>query len=244
MAYYDEQAIPAGDYAEIPAAQATSDARLAFIRRTYLHLLGAVLAFVVLETVLLTLTPLPGMMLGMLMGSGAIGWLVVLAAFMGVSWLAESWANSSASKGMQYAGLGLFVVAEAIIFVPLLAIALVVAPSAIPMAAVATVVLFGGMTASVFLTKHDFSWLGPALTIGVLAALAFIVVGIFTGFSDGLWMFFTCAMIFLACGYILYYTSNIIHHYNTNQHVAASLALFAAVALLFWYLVQLFMSRE
>jgi FtsH-binding integral membrane protein len=55
---------------------------------------------------------------------------------------------------------------------------------------------------------------------------------------------FIYAMIALACGYILYHTSNVLHHYRIGQHVAAALALFAAVALLFWYIVQLFMSRR
>ena len=50
------------------------------------------------------------------------------------------------------------------------------------------------------------------------------------------------AMIVLACGYILYDTSNILLHYRVGQHVAASLALFASVALLFWYVLQLVMS--
>jgi len=53
------------------------------------------------------------------------------------------------------------------------------------------------------------------------------------------------AMIALACGYILFHTSNVMHHYRIGQHVAAALALFAAVALLFWYIVLLFMrSRD
>ena len=50
------------------------------------------------------------------------------------------------------------------------------------------------------------------------------------------------AMIGFACGYILYDTSNILHHYRTDQHVAASLALFASVALLFWYVLRLLMA--
>ena len=49
-------------------------------------------------------------------------------------------------------------------------------------------------------------------------------------------------MVVFACGYILYYTSNILHHYRTDQYVAAALALFASVALLFWYVLQIFMS--
>jgi FtsH-binding integral membrane protein len=34
------------------------------------------------------------------------------------------------------------------------------------------------------------------------------------------------------------------HEYRVGQHVAASLALFASVALLFWYILQLLMSSR
>jgi FtsH-binding integral membrane protein len=63
-------------------------------------------------------------------------------------------------------------------------------------------------------------------------------------FSFSLGPIFTYAMIALACGYVLYHTSNVLHHYRLGQHVAAALALFASVALLFWYILQLFMSRR
>lgn len=231
-----------GRAAELAAA-APSDERLAFIRRTYLHLTAAVLAFVAIEAILLLATPLPAMML-QFMQSGRFAWLLVLGAFMGVSWIANTWAMSGGSQGKQYAGLSLYVIAEAVIFLPLMAIAMAINPAAIAYAGGTTVVLFVGLTASVFLTRHDFSWMGPMLGIAGLAAMIFIVIGLFTGFSDAIWLAFVCGMVFFACGYILYHTSNVIHHYRTDQHVAAALALFAAVALLFWYLVQLFLSRR
>jgi FtsH-binding integral membrane protein len=62
--------------------------------------------------------------------------------------------------------------------------------------------------------------------------------------SDMIWFWVCAAMVVLACGYIMYDTSNVIHHYRTNQHVAAALALFASVALLFWYVLQLLMSLQ
>ena len=77
---------------------------------------------------------------------------------------------------------------------------------------------------------------------GGFAAMGFIVVATLFGFALG--PIFTYAMIALACGYILYDTSNVMLHYRIGQHVAAALALFAAVALLFWYILQLFMSRR
>ncbi len=38
-------------------------------------------------------------------------------------------------------------------------------------------------------------------------------------------------MVVFASGYILYDTSNVLHHYRTEQYVAASLALFASVGI-------------
>src|SRR5205807_9319950 len=48
----------------------------------------------------------------------------------------------------------------------------------------------------------------------------------------------------LASGYVIYQTSNVIHQYRTDQHVAAALGLFAAVALLFWYILQILLRSE
>jgi FtsH-binding integral membrane protein len=139
-------------------------------------------------------------------------------------------------------GLLLYVVAEAVIFVPLLYIARLVDPAIITSAAMATVALFGVLTAVVLITRTDFSFLRTVLVFGGFAALGLIVVSILFRFALG--PIFTYAMIALACGYILYHTSNVLHHYRIGQHVAASLALFAAVALLFWYILQLFLSRR
>jgi FtsH-binding integral membrane protein len=222
------------------AARAAADERSGFIAKTYGHLAGAIGAFVILEAVLLQL---PGVeeFVGWI-ATTQYGWLVVLGLFMVVSYVAESWARSATSPGMQYMGLGLYVVAEAVIFVPLLYIAAKIDPAIIPSAGLATLGLFGALTAVVFVTRKDFSFLRTVLIFGGLAAMGLIVVAIVAGFRLG--PIFTYAMIALACGYILYHTSNVLHHYRIGQHVAASLALFASVALLFWYIIQLFLSRE
>jgi FtsH-binding integral membrane protein len=222
------------------AAQAEANARADFISKTYAHLAGAIAAFVLLETVLLSL---PGVesLTGLMIGT-RYSWLVVLGLFMAVSWIANSWAMSAVSPTRQYMGLGLYVIAQAVIFLPLLLLARMFAPEAIPAAGISTLVLFGLMTAVVFVTRTDFSFLRSILLFGGLAALGLIVAGIVFGFALG--QIFTVAMIALACGYILYDTSNVLHHYRIGQHVAASLALFASVALLFWYLLRLFMASR
>ncbi len=159
-----------------------------------------------------------------------------------VSMVASNWAVSAVSPGTQYAGLGLYVLAESIIFAPMLFIANRIDPSVIPSAAWTTLALFGGLTAAVFITRKDFSFLRTFLVFGGFAAMGFILIAILFQFQLG--AIFLYAMIALACGYILYDTSNVLHHYRIGQHVAAALALFASVALLFWYLVQLFLSRR
>ena len=217
------------------------DERTTFIRKTYLHLLGAILACVALDAFILTvfdeqLAPMVHWV------AGGWHWLVFLGAFMGVSYIADMWAHSNTSRQMQYLGLGLYVLAEAVILIPLLWMAEHYSNGgAIQSAGLVTAIVFGGLTVTVFATKADFSFLRWALVAGSFIALALIVVGIFTGFNLGLW--FSVAMVVLAAGMDLYNTSNVLHHYNTNQYVAASLALFASIALLFWYVLQIVMSQ-
>ncbi len=221
------------------AARAASSDRAAFIRRTYAHLAGAILAFIGLEALLLNvLTKEQQDTIFRLMGG--YGWLVVMLAFMGASWLAQTWAQSDSSPGMQYMGLGLYVVAEAVIFLPLLIIADRFMPQAIPTAGILTLGVFGGLTLAVFVTKKDYSPLRPILCVGSLIALGVIVAACLIGFNLGL--IFSFVMVALMSGYILYYTSQVMLHYRTDQHVAAALALFAAVATLFWYILRIVMA--
>lgn len=222
-----------------PVSNASVDARVTFIRRTYAHLMGAILAFIGIQVALFQ-TGMAAVIAETLLG---FSWLLVLALFMAVGWLADWWAHKDTSPALQYAGLGLYVVAEAIIMVPLLYIAATYSDaSVIPSAAVTTLLVFAGLTVSVFVTKKDFSFLRTGLMIAGFLAIGLIVAASLFGFSLGL--LFSVGMALLASGYVLYYTSNVLHHYNTNQHVAASLALFSAIALLFWYILRIFMSRD
>ena len=227
------------------AAAAESD-RTAFIRRTYAHLAGAVFAFMAIEVVIFNMVPAQRLLDLTQWMLGGYHWLIVLGGFMVVSMVADRWARSATSLAMQYAGLGAYVVAEAVIFVPILLIAQQLGraqgENIIATAGVMTAVVFGGLTVLVFATRADFSWLGRYLGLAALAALGFIVCSVLFDFNLG--NLFAGVMVAFAAAYILYYTSNILHHYRLDQHVAASLALFASVALLFWYILQLLMSRD
>jgi FtsH-binding integral membrane protein len=223
------------------AAYAEESERATFIRRTYSHLTGAVFALMAIEFVLFTVVPRETMDGLVRTLTNGYGWLIVLGAFMAVSWVARSWASSGASVAKQYAGLGLYVVAQAVILLPALYVAIAVMgqPKIPIMAAIITSVCFGGLTAFVFTTRVDLASWGTYLFVGGLLAMGIVVGGILFGFSLGL--FFSGAMVALSCGYILYDTSNVLHHYRTSEHVAASLALFASVALLFYYVLRIMM---
>ena len=225
------------------AADAMPEQRAQFIRKTYLLLAAAVLGFVIVEAFLFV-SGAAGAILTVISTGGQMGWLLVLAAFMGISYLANRWAVSDTSNATQYLGLAVYVIAEAVIFVPMIAIAMYASgdASVLGKAGIVTLGLFLGLTATVFLTRSDFSFLGPILAIGGFTALGFIVASALFGFSLG--SIFAFVMVAFAGSAILYNTSNVLHRFNTNQYVAASLTLFASIALLFWYILSIFSSRR
>jgi len=231
-------------YASPQSTVASSQAavRAEFIQKTYLHLAGAILAFVAVESLLLKMDWSVNLA-RTIIGSGGMGWLVVLGLFMVVSVVADRWAQSNTSRGMQYAGLGVFIVAEAFVFLPLLFIAANYSgPDVIQNAAIVTMLLFVGLTVFALITKSDFSFMRGFLVIGGFVAMGTIVASLIFGFQLG--TLFCGIMVLFAAGSILYTTSNIMHHYRPDQYVAASLALFSAVALMFWYILRIFMSRD
>jgi FtsH-binding integral membrane protein len=221
-----------------PVSDASVEVRARFITRTYNHLFGAIVAFTAIEFLLFK----SGLALPMAKAMLGTSWLLVLGGFMLVSWGATRVAHNSTSLSSQYLALGGYVVAQAILFVPLLVIAEIKAPGAIPSAGLVTMLGFAGLTVIAFTTRKDFSFLGALLRWGGICALLAIVGGVVFGFELGTW--FSVAMIAFAGGAILYDTSNVLHHYPEDRHVAASLQLFASVALMFWYVLRLFMSRR
>jgi FtsH-binding integral membrane protein len=228
------------DATAISASAAPADVRAAFIRRTYLHLAGAILACAAVDALLLRW---PGALA--LSGTMTRGynWLIVLALFFGASTLADRWARGSSTPGGQYLGLGLFVVAQAVVLLPILLVATRYStPDVLPTAGILTLGLFAGLTAVAFLSGTDFSFLRGALVIGGFLALGLIVVSILVGLNLGVW--FAVALVAYAGAAILYQTSGIIRDYRTDQHVAAALGLFAAVALLFWNILNIIQSRR
>lgn len=222
----------------IPVAELDTNSRGRFISRTYNHLFGAIVAFTLIEIALFKSGAADSMARAML----STNWLLILGGFVVVSWLARGVAHRAASKPAQYAALAGYVVAQAIIFVPLLYVADRYAPGAITSAAAITFVAFTALTLVVFFTRKDFSFLRGILMWGGIIAIALIIGGALFGFQLG--TYFSVAMVALAGASILYDTSNVLHHYPEDRYVGAALELFASVALMLWYVLRLLMSRR
>jgi len=223
---------------DVPVIELDDKSRGRFIARTYNHLFAAICAFTLIEIGLFQsgmAEPIAKAILGH-------SWMIVLIGFMALSWFARSVVHKTESKASQYAALAAYVVGWSIMFVPLLFIANKYAPGVIASAAIITFLAFTALTLVVFITRKDFSFLRGILMWGGILALVTIFGGAIFGFQLG--TFFSVAMVGLAGAAILYDTSNVLHHYPEDRYVAASLELFASVALMLWYVIQLLMSSR
>lgn len=229
----------------LPVSDVDTQTRADFIIKTYLHLFGAILLFTGIEIFIFK----SGLDKTITEALSGVSWLVVLGGFVVVSWLASRTAHMAQSMAMQYVALIGFVLAEAIIFVPLLYIANEASSAKfnspdniIGSAALVTLVGFCGLTFVAFGTRKDFSFLGGLLRwVGIVAIMS-IVGSVVFDFNLGTW--FCIAMIVFAGAAILYDTSNIIRHYPQDRYVGAALELFASVALMFWYVLRLFIASR
>ena len=226
-----------------PVAALSVESRASFIWRVYSHVALAILGFAAIESYLFS----SGIAYTLANYMLSVSWLLVLGAFMVVGWLATHVAHRVESRPMQYLALVGFVFAQAIIFVPLLVMAEVMSAqrggvNIIENAAGVTLLGTAGLVAVAHITRKDFSFLRGMLVWGGILALVAIVASVLFGFEMGTW--FSVAMIGFAGAAVLYDTSNILHHYPEDRHIAAALGLFASIALMFWYVLRLFMSRD
>ncbi len=210
-----------------------------FYRKTYLHVALSVLAFIGVETILLKTVPVE--LIAMMFGQ-KYTWLLIIGVFWLASILANKWSLSQ-SRSTQYLGLGFYILLEAVIFLPLIYIAVNSAGvNVIFQAAMLTISMFAGLSLVAFMSNKDFSFLRNIIVIGGFIAIGLIVAGAVFGFNLGLW--FSVGMVLLASASILYETSKLKNTYTTGQYVGAALQLFASIMLLFWYILRILMSRR
>jgi FtsH-binding integral membrane protein len=232
---------PETQYAHDPRVVAALPvaARARFLSRVYAHLFGALVGFTLIEIALFASGAAYAIAESML----GVSWLLVLGGFVVVSMLATRAAHTSTNRLAQYAALAAFVVGEALIFVPLLVIAeLRAGGGVIASAGFVSLAGFAGLTFVGLFSRKDFSFLRSLLMWGGVGALILIVAAVLFGFQLG--VIFSVAMVVLAGAAILYDTQKILHEYPEDRYVGASLQLFASVAMLFWYVLRIFMSAR
>ena len=226
-------------------ADAPASDRAAFFRRTY-GLVAASFAAFGLALFGLFVTGVARSFMMSISGLGSWGLLGVMVLFWIGTTVAQSLAFNRASRASQYAGLGLYVVLQAVIFVPLIYYTAAVTkgnPSEILVpACLATAALVAALTAVVFMTGLDFTFLRVAIIIGSICALGIVVVSLFAGWTLGTW--FSVAMIVLMATVILYQTNVIKDTLETDQHVAAAFILFSSFVTLLFYVIRLFAGRR
>jgi len=221
-------------YTEQKVINAHSKTRSSFIKKTYLHLSMAILIFMGFSSFLYYSGI--GLVFSNLIFSNTFSIVFFLISAVGISTLATNWAYNSNSKINQYLGLFIYAILESFIAIPLILRAVFIDSSLILYAAVMTLTLFLALTVIAFINQTNFSFLKNFLLVGGVVSAVIVVIGLLFGFSLGIW--FSGAMILFAAGAILYETSNVLHHYNSEQHVAAALSLFAFITLLFFYILR------
>jgi len=230
-------------------AQADQMDAAQFYRKTYGLVALAFAGFASL-LYLFFITPVAGLFMNtigaMYNSLGGFTWLIVMLAFWAGTYYAQKLASNRADRSSQYAGLGLYVVLEALIFIPLITVVALstkgnVGDILIP-ACTLTGALVLGLTIAVQFTQVDFSFLRVIITIGSICAIGAIIMFAIMGINPGTW--FALAMILLMASVILYQTHVIKNNCSTEDYVIAAFILFSAFVTLLWYVIQFFLGRR
>ena len=221
-----------------PIAQAPPEVRSTYMTAVYVRLLFGIAAFILGSWMLFT-TGLAYSIADFVLGTS---WLLILGGFMIVSWMATSLVMRMQGAGAQYGAYAVIIAANVLLFATPLVLAAEFAPGSIELAAQTSVVAFAVLSFIAIRTSKDFSFLRGFLMWGGFLALGLIVLGTLTSFNLGLW--FTIGMIGFAGAAILYDTQKIYRSFPVGTETIAAINLFSSIALLFWYVLQLFMSRN
>jgi len=219
--------------------------QLTFYKKTYIT---AGLSFLAWIFIVLGLFD-TGIAIDIVYGMGKISWLLVIGIFWGASYIGER-LTTAKEKEMQFLGLGIYVAAYAVIFLPLISIVIEYSYGSWRMAMdnvlipafISTFTVFAALTVTVFATKTDFSFLRTFVIFGSFFALGAIIIFSVSGAHAGSW--FAIAMIILMSATILYQTDQIKTKFDTTQHIGAGAMIFASFMVLLWYIIRLFISRS
>jgi modulator of FtsH protease len=215
------------------AAEASLAERLSFIRKVYGLFFAA------------TLFAIGGVLLGFsnvpLMAFAVEHPIIMLIAMIGGVMGATAVRHK---PGINLAALFGFTTLTGVIISPLLYIISFKNPASILEAGILTVGIFGGLTAYVFISKRDFSFMRGLLVTGLIIVILTGLLNILIIGSSALYFAGAVATLLLFSGFVLYDTSNIIRRYPTNEYVAGALALYLDAFNIFLALLRILNSRD
>jgi FtsH-binding integral membrane protein len=224
------------------AIEAAVDERMGFIRRTYAHLVGEIVLVGLVTTLVLRTPLLLENVAWRLLGSP----FLYLAAFFGVSLVTRRLMAGHKPAAIQYAGAGLWTFFLGLLVAP---IALIVhnqtgSYAILGQAFLLTALVFTGLTAYVFTTRKDFSFLGGAISIIAMVLIGGAVLGFFLGASVG-GIGWSVVWVLLLGAWVLYDTSKVLHHRRVGEHVAASVDLLIDFVYMFIHIALILLrSRD
>jgi len=220
-----------GGYGVETAARASVEERLGFVRRVYALFFAA------------TLFAIGGVLLGvsykpLLQFAYGHPWVMLFAMLGGVMG-AQAVRHT---PGLNLAALFGFTTLTGVVISPLIAVVSQVNPGSILAAGVLTVGIFGGLTAYVFVSKKDFSFLRGMVVTGLIVVILAGVLNLLIVGSSALAFGISCAALILFSGFVLYDTSNIIRRYPVNEYVQGALALYLDAFNIFLALLRILNS--
>lgn len=241
-------------------AHASTETRLAFLRRVYTLFSGAMVVWMG-TTLLVTFNEgLLETAIG-LMGGGILGFILLIGAMFLLLRL-----TATAGPGIGMLGLGLFGILEGFLTAPLVYIAMcqgndmamaalqqgVLVPEQLSLgtgivtqAFALTCAVFGGLSFYALTTKRDFLWMRGALYMGFFALMAIALLSFF-GIGSGIvgGTGFALAFVVLMGGFVLYDTQNIMKRYPSHMATAAAATLLIDFIIMFKYILMIFMRRD
>ena len=137
-----------------------------------------------------------------------------------------------------------FTTLTGVLISPLMAYVAATNPASLVQAGVLTVGIFGGLTAYVFISKRDFSFMRGLLFTGLIVVILAGLLNIFLVGSSAFGFAIAAATLLLFSGYVLYDTSNIIRRYPTNEYVAGALSLYLDAFNIFLALIRILNGRR
>lgn len=170
-------------------------------------------------------------------------WLGIILVYMVLGFV-FSRLVASENRTKAFLGMSAFAAMEGALFGPLIGLCFMMTGGLhlVGYALGVTAVMFGAMTALIFLTRADLTWMGGGLSVLTLAFIGVIVLGCIVGFGPIGSLLITGVGILLICGWTLYDTSKIVHHYSDGDEMIAATMLHIDFATLLWY-VLLYMMQ-